>query len=97
MNEAELRAGCPPELLGTEVPRYVEQLLSTENVFRQDGLFLATPRTFGCARSTRPKPTTRWFIASANRPNTAQMFLESKGRGPFIPLPEGRRTLALSL
>jgi hypothetical protein len=43
-----------------------------------------------------PKPTKRWFIASANRGRMAQMFLEGKQRGPFIPLPSGRGALVFS-
>jgi hypothetical protein len=68
----------------------LEQLLSTANALRQDGFLLTTPRTFGCARSIGLKPTKRWFIASANKGRIAQMFLESKQRGLFISMSEGK-------
>jgi len=44
----------------------------------------------------RPKPTKRWFIASANQERIAQMFLWSKQRGPFISVPTGRGALVFS-
>jgi hypothetical protein len=93
---AELLAGCPPELLGTEVPRYLEASKMTANVLRRDGLLSATPRTFRCARSTGPKPTKHGFIARANAGSIARMFKQREISGPFTPLPEGRSTLAFS-
>jgi hypothetical protein len=68
----------------------------TANVLPASGFPGGTPRTFGCARCTGPKPTKHRFIACANAPNIAQMFENGKGRGPFILMPEGRGTLAYS-
>jgi hypothetical protein len=37
----------------------------TANVLPDGGLPIGTLRTFDCAKSTGPKATKRWFIASA--------------------------------
>ena len=57
-NQPELYARCPRELLGVpeDGPDTWSKMLSTANVLRQDGLLLATPRTFGWA-GAGPKPT----------------------------------------
>jgi len=53
----ELLAGCPPELLGAEAPRYLEASKLTANVLRRDRLLPTPPRTFDCAKSAGLKPT----------------------------------------
>jgi hypothetical protein len=65
-NETELRAECPPELLGTKVPRYVETSKWTAHVLPDDSLSVGTLRTrerlCGC---TGLAATTPGFIAQA--------------------------------
>ena len=38
----------------------------------------------------------KFYRAIAHTKSIARMFAKSKGRGPFIPIPQGRATLALS-
>jgi hypothetical protein len=81
--QAELLAGCPPELLETEVSRYLETSKLTANVLPDGGLPIGTPPTFGCAKSTGPQATIRWFIASANIGSVAPCWQAVKESATF--------------
>src|SRR5260221_11986312 len=90
---SELHARCPRELLGTEVPRYLEASKMTATVLPAGGLPGGTPRTFDrLCRSTGPKAPARGFIARANVSSIPRWWLS--GKGPFIPTPEVRSPLA---
>jgi hypothetical protein len=47
-------------------------------------------------RLAGPKATYHVLITRVHAKSIAQMSKESKGREPFIPIPEGRGTLAFS-
>ena len=93
----ELLARCPRELAGVRC--WMASILGaskrTANVFRQDGLFLATRRTLNrLCRCTGLAATKHGFIARAHADNIAQVFDMSKRQGPFTPMPKGRGPLA---
>jgi hypothetical protein len=98
--KAELRAVCPPELLGTEVPRYLEASMKFT-----DDRECFTPGRFAPDNAPNiqlckvllagPKPTRHVLITRANRPSIAQAFENNKERGPFIPMSNGRGALVL--
>src|SRR5260370_33640265 len=90
---SELHARCPRELLGTEVPRYLEATKMTATVLPAGGLPSGTPRTRDrLCRSTCPTATARAFIARANLSRIAHR-LPSRTR-PVIPMAEVRSPLA---
>jgi Helix-turn-helix domain len=94
-NETELLAGCPPELLGTKVPRYLETSKRTAHVLPDGRFSVGTPRTRdGLCTCTGRAATKPGFIAQANGASIAQTFDASKRTGPFIPVPKGRGPLA---
>src|SRR5258708_37094513 len=89
---SELHARCPRELLGTEVPGYLEATKMTAPVLPAGGLPSGTPRTLHrLCRSTGPKATARGFIARANVSRIAQWL--PSGKRPFIPMAEVRGPL----
>jgi hypothetical protein len=66
----------------------------TAKVLLDGGLPIETPHTFGCARSTGPTATKHGFIARASGSSIAQVFANSKRRGPFTAISEGKGRLA---
>jgi hypothetical protein len=83
-NETELLAGCPPELLGTTVPRYVETSKRTAHVVPNGSFSVGTPRTRDrLCRCTGLAATKPGFIAQANICTIARRSPGDKE--PFTP------------
>src|SRR5260370_41846790 len=89
--DAERRAGCPPELAGVRMdgqptcdwsgPRLLYPLAACPAERREHGT--------GWAQCTGPQATPHGVSARASTARRARVVQQQKGRGPFTRLPEG--------